>query len=502
MRKIGFDSEKYLREQSQYILERVADYDKLYLEFGGKLFHDAHAGRVLPGYDPDVKISLLKRLKDKIEVIICLYAGDIERNKINQNLGISYDQEVYKLIDDLRKADIPVNSVVLTRYSGEPSANLFINKLKRRGIDVVIHRATPGYPADVELIVSEEGYGKNPYIETTKPIVVVTAPGPNNGKLATCLNQLYHESIRGKAAGYAKFETFPVWNMPLKHPVNIAYEAATVDLQDINMIDFYHLDAYGVSTVNYNRDIETFPVLKRIIEKITGEDSVYQSPTDMGVNRIGFGIIDEEVVIEAAKQEIIRRYFKTKVEYRLGLVDGETNDRMQLILDKMNLNELDRKVVSAARGKADQVKANTGREIASAVAIELVDGTMITGRATDIMRASASAILNALKHIAKISDDIHLLSPVILEPIGKLKTEALHDSESILDLEEILIALSMSAATNPVAQAAFDHLSSLRGCQVHSTTILNTNDERVLRSLGMEATSDDEFASSNLYYNS
>lgn len=502
MRKIGFDSEKYLREQSQYILERVAHYDKLYLEFGGKLFHDAHAGRVLPGYDPDVKISLLKRLKDEIEVIICLYAGDIERNKINQNLGISYDLEVFKLIDDLRSAGLPVNSVVLTRYSGESSADLFINKLNRRGIDVVIHRATQGYPSDVDLIVSEQGYGQNPFIETSKPIVVVTAPGPNNGKLATCLNQLYHESLRGKNAGYSKFETFPVWNLPLKHPVNIAYEAATVDLQDINMIDFYHLDAYGVSAVNYNRDIETFPIFKRIIEKITGKESEYQSPTDMGVNRIGFGIIDEAVVIEAAKQEVIRRYFQTKVDYRLGLADSETNERMQLILDKMNLSEFDRPVVAPARQKADQQKALTGRDVASAVAIELLDGTIITGRATPTMRASASATLNALKHIAKISDEIHLLSPVILEPIGKLKTEAFHDSESILDLEEILIALSISAATNPLAQVAFDHLSSLRGCQVHSTTILNANDERVLRSLGMEATSDDEFASSNLYYNS
>lgn len=502
MRKIGFDSEKYLEEQSKYILERVSHYDKLYLEFGGKLFHDAHAGRVLPGYDPNVKISLLKRLKDKIEVILCLYAGDIERNKINQNLGISYDQEIFKLIDDLREEHLPVNSVVLTRYSDEPSADIFINKLKRRGIDVVIHRATKGYPSDVDLIVSEEGYGQNPYIETSKPIVVVTAPGANNGKLATCLNQLYHEALRGKSAGYSKFETFPVWNLPLKHPVNIAYEAATVDLQDINMIDFYHLDAYGVSAVNYNRDIETFPIFKRIIEKITGKEAVYQSPTDMGVNRIGFGIIDDEVVEEAAKQEIIRRYFQTKVDYRLGLIDLETYERMQLILDKMDLTEFDRAVVLAARQKAEQVKLETGRDVASVVAIELEDGTMITGKATQVMRASASATLNALKHIAKISDEIHLLSPVILEPIGKLKTQALHNNEGILDLEEILIALSMSAAINPVAQVAFDHLSSLRGCQVHSTTILNANDERILRSLGFEATSDDEFASSNLYYNS
>ena len=502
MKKIGFDSEKYLREQSQYILERVAHYDKLYLEFGGKLFYDAHAERVLPGYDPDVKISLLKRLKDKIEVIICLYAGDIERNKINQNLGISYDLEIFKLIDDLRAADLEVNSVVLTRYSDEASADLFINKLKRRGIPVVIHRATKGYPSDVDLIVSEEGYGQNPYIETTKPIVVVTAPGANNGKLATCLNQLYHEALRGKSAGYSKFETFPVWNLPLKHAVNIAYEAATVDLQDINMIDFYHLDAYGISAVNYNRDIETFPIFKRIIEKITGEESVYQSPTDMGVNRIGFGIIDEEVVVEAAKQEIIRRYFRTKVDYRLGMINTETYERMQLILDKMNLTEFDRKVVPAAREKAEQVKLLTGRELAPAVAIELHDGSIITGRATDVMRASASAILNALKQIAKISDEMYLLSPVILEPIGKLKTRALQNSESVLDLEEILIALSISAATNPLAQVAFDHLPSLRGCQVHSTTILNANDERVLRSLGLETTSDDEFATSNLYYNS
>lgn len=499
--KIGFDSEKYLEEQSKSILERVEDFDKLYLEFGGKLFNDAHAGRVLPGFDPNAKIKLLHRLKEKIEVIICIYAGDIERNKINENLGISYDMEVLKLIDDLRQAEIAVNSVVITRYAEQPSAKIFVNKLKHRGMKVYIHRPTKGYPSEVDTIVSEEGYGKNPYIETTKPIVVITAPGPNNGKLATCLNQLYHEFTRGRVAGYSKFETFPVWNLPLKHPVNIAYEAATVDLKDINMIDFYHLDAYGISTVNYNRDIETFPVLKRIIEKITGERSIYQSPTDMGVNRVGFGIIDDEVVAQAAKQEIIRRYFKTNVDYKKGLVDLEAYDRIRLILDKMDLTEYDRPAVRAARQKAASLKPKHQTDIVQAVAIELEDGTMITGRTTDIMKAPASAVLNALKHLAGISDDIHLLSPLILEPISRLKTEALHEADERLDVEEILIALSMSAATNPVAQAAYNKLNKLRGCQAHSTTILNVKDEKTLRSIGIDHTSDAEFASESLYYN-
>ncbi len=317
--KIGFDHEKYLEEQSKYILERVNNYDKLYLEFGGKLLFDLHAKRVLPGFDENAKIKLLHKLREKVEIIICLYAGDIERNKIRGDFGITYDVDVLRLIDDLRGYNLEVNSVVITRYSGQPATNIFINKLERRGIKVYKHEATKGYPTDVDTIVSDEGYGKNPYIETTKPIVVVTAPGPGSGKLATCLSQLYHEYKRGNVAGYSKFETFPVWNVPLKHPLNIAYESATVDLKDVNMIDSFHFDAYNKVAVNYNRDIESFPVLKRIIEKITGEESAYKSPTDMGVNRVGFGIVNDEVVKEASKQEIIRRAFKTACEYKKRL---------------------------------------------------------------------------------------------------------------------------------------------------------------------------------------
>ena len=326
--KIGFDHVKYLEEQSKYILERVNNYDKLYLEFGGKLLFDLHAKRVLPGFDENAKIKLLHKLRDKAEIIICVYAGDIERNKIRGDFGITYDIDVLRLIDDLRSYDLDVNSVVITRYSGQPAASIFINKLERRGIKVYKHSKTKGYPTDVDTIVSDEGYGKNPYIETTKPIVVVTAPGPGSGKLATCLSQLYHEYKNGKVAGYSKFETFPVWNVPLKHPLNIAYEAATADLKDVNMIDSFHFDYYNKVAINYNRDIESFPVLKRIIEKISGEESEYKSPTDMGVNRVGFGIIDDEVVKEASKAEIIRRYFKTACEYKKGDVDKETFERV------------------------------------------------------------------------------------------------------------------------------------------------------------------------------
>lgn len=497
--KLGFDSEKYLNEQSKFILERVNNYDKLYLEFGGKLFNDMHAKRVLPGFDENAKVKLLKHMKDKIEVIICIYAGDIERNKVNENLGISYDMEVLKLVDDLRASQIPVNSVVLTRYSGQESAKMFMNKLERRGVKVYKHENTKGYPTDVDTIVSDEGYGMNPFIETTKQIVVVAAPGPGNGKLATCLNQLYHEYKRGVAAGYSKFETFPVWNLPLQHPVNIAYEAATVDLKDINMIDSYHMEAYGEVAINYNRDIETFPVLRRILEKISGKESEFKSPTDMGVNRVGYAITDDEVVSAAAKQEIVRRYFKTAVDYKKGVVDLDTYERIRLIMEKLNLTDSDRKVVPLAREAAKALPQVEG-EAASAVAIELNDGHIVTGKRKETMQASAAAVLNALKYLAGINDNIHLLSPVVLEPIGNLKTKAFRQKDQTLDLDEILIALSMSAATNPVAQAALGSISCLRGANAHSTTMLNGSDENTLRSLGIEATSDPKFVSSSLFY--
>lgn len=498
--KIGFDHEKYLEEQSKYILERVNNYDKLYLEFGGKLLFDLHAKRVLPGFDENAKIKLLHKLKENVEVVICVYAGDIERNKIRGDFGITYDMDVLRLIDDLRSYDLEVNSVVITRYDDQPSTTIFINKLERRGIKVYKHRATKGYPTDVDTIVSEEGYGKNPYIETSKPIVVVTAPGPGSGKLATCLSQLYHENKRGNVAGYSKFETFPVWNVPLKHPLNIAYEAATVDLKDVNMIDYFHLEAYGETAVNYNRDLETFPVLKRIIEKITGKESVYKSPTDMGVNRVGFGIVDDEVVKEASKQEIIRRYFKTGCEYKKGYVDKDTFEHAKLIMDQVNLKEEDRKVVLPARERAARLKEENS-SICTAVAIELNDGTILTGKGSELLDASAAALLNSIKYLANIDDDIHLISPVILEPILDLKTKILTNQKVSLNCEEVLIALSISAATNPTAQVAMKKLAMLKNCQAHSTTILPTSDEQTLRKLGIDVTCDAEYASESLFYN-
>lgn len=500
--KMGFDPKKYLEEQSKYILERVHNYDKLYLEFGGKLLFDLHAKRVLPGFDENAKIKLLHKLKEKVEIIICVYAGDIERNKIRGDFGITYDMDVLRLIDDLAAYELDVNSVVITRYEGQPATTVFMNKLERRGIKVYTHKATKGYPTDVDTIVSDEGYGQNPYIETTKPIVVVTAPGPGSGKLATCLSQLYHEYRRGKVAGYSKFETFPVWNVPLKHPLNIAYEAATVDLKDVNMIDSFHFDAYNEITVNYNRDIEMFPVLKRIIEKITGQESVYKSPTDMGVNRVGFGIIDDEVVKEASRQEIIRRYFKTVCEYKKGYIDYETSQRMKLIMEELKLKEQDRKVVMPAREYSARLKQNSAKNDACpAMAIELDDGTIITGRTSDVMNATAAVLLNAVKHMANMADEIHLISPVILEPIIDLKTKKLGNRSSVLDCEEILIALSICAATNPMAQAAIEKLPMLKGCKAHSTTILSLSDEQIYRKLDIDVTSDAEYPSENLYYN-
>jgi uncharacterized protein (UPF0371 family) len=499
--KKGFDPDKYLEEQSKYILERVNNYDKLYLEFGGKLLWDLHAMRVLPGFDPNAKIKLLHKLREKVEIIICVFAGDIERNKIRGDFGITYDMDVLRMIDDLRTYELDVNSVVITRYNDQPAATVFMNKLERRGIKVTTHSATKGYPTDVDTIVSDEGYGKNPYIETSKPIVVVTAPGPGSGKLATCLSQMYHEHKQGRGVGYSKFETFPVWNIPLKHPLNIAYESATVDLKDVNLIDSFHLDAYEEVTVNYNRDIETFPVLKRIIEKITGEESMFKSPTDMGVNRVGFGIIDDEVVQEASRQEIISRYFKSGCEYKKGYVDMETFQRAKLIMEELGLKPEDRKVVVPARERADKLKVERfTNDLCAAVAMELTDGTMITGKGSDTMDAAAAALLNAVKHLAKIDDEIHLISPGILDPINALKSNTLNEKSTSLNCEEVLIALSISVATNPMAQVAMNKLSELDGCQAHSTTILNTNDEQTFRKLGIDVTSDPKYASGSLYY--
>lgn len=500
--KIGFDHVKYLEEQSKYILERVNNYDKLYLEFGGKLMFDKHAMRVLPGFDENAKIKLLHKLREKVEVVICVYAGDIERNKIRGDFGITYDMDVLRLIDDLKDYELDVNSVVITRYDGQPATTVFINKLERRGIKVYKHKATKGYPTDVDTIVSDEGYGMNPYIETSKPIVVVTAPGPGSGKLATCLSQLYHENKRGNAAGYSKFETFPVWNVPLKHPLNIAYEAATVDLKDVNMIDSFHFDAYGKVAVNYNRDIESFPVLKRIIEKITGTDSVYKSPTDMGVNRVGFGIVNDDIIKKASCQEIIRRYFKTGCDYKKGYADKETFQRSKLIMEELNLKEEDRKVVMPAREKSLKLKETSAKnDVCPAVALELEDGTIVTGKGSEMLDASAAVILNGVKYLANISDDIYLISPVILEPIRSLKAKTFGSRNVALNCEEVLIALSICAATNPTAQVALNKIAELKGCQAHSTTILSKGDDQTFGKLGIEVTCDAEYPTDNLFYN-
>ena len=496
--KIGFDHNKYLEEQSKYILERVNNFDKLYIEFGGKLIGDLHAKRVLPGFDENAKIKVLSHLKEKVEVIICVYAGDIERNKVRGDLGITYDMEVMRLIDDLRGYNLDVNSVVITRYENQPAATMFINKLERRGIKVYKHAPTKGYPTDVDTIVSDEGFGANPYIETTKPIVVVTAPGPNSGKLGTALSQLYHENRLGRSVGYSKYETFPVWNLPLKHPVNIAYEAATVDLKDVNMIDSFHLEKYGETTVNYNRDLELFPVLKKIIEKITGKESMFQSPTDMGVNRVGFGIVDDEVVREASNQEIIRRYFKTLCEYKKGSLDKDAVSRIKMIMEEVGLKESDRTVVEAARSyESDNCHSVDGN--CHVVAIELEDGRIVTGKFSNTMNGSAAVLINAIKTLAEVSDEIHLISPVVIEPIIELKKGVLNSRNVSLNAEEVLMALSISAVTNPVAKFAMDKLGMLKNCQAHSTVILSKNDEQVFRKLGIDVTCDDKFQSTNLY---
>lgn len=502
MNKIGFDTETYLEEQSKYILERVKNYDKLYLEFGGKLIGDKHAKRVLPGFDEDAKMKLLATLKEKVEIIICVYAGDIENNKVRGDYGITYDQDVLRLIDEYRAYGIPVNSVLITRYKEQPQTKVFIAKLERNGVKVVKHQSIEGYPTNVESIMGEEGFSQNPYIETTKPIVVITAPGAGSGKLATCLNQLYHEYNQGREAGYAKFETFPVWNMPLKHPINIAYEAATVDLNDVSMIDNYHYEAYGEVAVSYNRDLEMFPVIRRIIEKITGKESIYLSPTDMGVNRLKSGIVDDEVIQEASKQEIIRRAFAVENDYKKGIASSDTLRRMQVMLEDINLKKEDRVPVLPARHYAKEVQERLqSTDLQAVIAIELPNSKIITGRTTTLMDASAAAILNGLKVLANIADEIDVLAPMILETIQRLKTDELHSKVPTLSANELLIALSISAVTNPTAMLAYNKLGELEGAQAHSTVILNPENEQTLKMLGIDVTSDPQYPSENLFYN-
>jgi uncharacterized protein (UPF0371 family) len=499
---IGFDNEKYLSEQSEEILKRVKMFNnKLYLEFGGKILFDYHAARVLPGFDPNVKMRLLQKLKDNAEIILCIYAGDIERKKMRADFGITYDVDAMRTIDDFNFWGLSVRAVVITRYEGQPSAESFKNKLERRGVKVYTHSFTKGYPTDVDTIVSPEGYGKNPFIETTKPIVVVTGPGPGSGKLATCLSQLYHENINGVKAGYAKFETFPIWNLPLKHLVNVAYESATCELKDVNLIDHFHLEAHKEYSVNYNRDVDAFPLLKRILEKITGEPSIYKSPTDMGVNRAGFGIIDDAACMEASKQEIIRRFFRYSCEYALGLASKETVQRAEMIMKDIDAKPTDRVIVDYANQSARDAKNDEKGydEIYCGSAIELKDGTIVTGNNSFLMHASSALILNAVKHLAGIPKEIHILQPSITESIGYLKKDIYKARGIGLDLEETLIALSISATFNPSAQAAMEKLKELRGCEVHLTHMPTPGDEVGLRKLGVNVTSNPEFASKHLF---
>ena len=500
--KTAFDNERYLTLQTEAILKRVERFDnKLYLEFGGKLLYDYHAARVLPGYDPNVKMRLIQKLRDRADVLLCIYAGDIEKRKLRADFGITYDVDALKLIDDLAEWDVGVTGVVVTRFEEQASARIFKNKLERRGIRVYTHRFTRGYPTDVDLIVSDEGYGANEHIETRRPLVIVTGPGPGSGKLATCLSQLYHDHKKGLKSGYAKFETFPIWNLPLKHPVNVAYEAATADIGDFNLVDPFHLDAYGRSSVNYNRDVEVFPVLKRILEKITQEPSMYKSPTDMGVNCAGFAVNDDGLIREAAKQELIRRYFRYRCEYALGFVDKDTVQRSELLMKELEVEPELRLVVSPARQAGEEArnsgKGNNG--VFCGAAIELPDGSIVTGKNSPLMHAASSLILNAIKKLAEIPDRIHLLSPAIIDSIRNLKQNILGAKAVSLDVEEVLICLSINASTNPTAQLALEKLTEVRGCEVHLTHIPTPGDEMGMRRLGVNLTSDPNFSSKNLF---
>lgn len=481
--KLGFDNEKYLKIQSEHIKERISQFDdKLYLEFGGKLFDDFHASRVLPGFAPDSKLKMLLQLADMAEIVIVINAADIEKNKVRGDLGITYDVDVLRLIGEFEKAGLYVGSIVITHYKEQGAARIFKEKLEKKNIRVYLHYTIEGYPANIPLIVSSDGFGKNDYIETKRPLVVITAPGPGSGKMATCLSQLYHDSLRGIKAGYAKFETFPIWNIPLKHPVNLAYEAATADLNDVNMIDPFHLEAYGVTTVNYNRDIEIFPVLSAIFARIYGE-SIYKSPTDMGVNMAGNCIIDDEVCCEASKMEIIRRYYHAMNK----MVREETADnevfKIKLLMEQARITTNDRKVTVAARARAEQLGV-------PAAAIELQDGTIITSKTSDLLGASAALLMNALKYLAGVDHEIHLISPEAIRPIQNLKVNYLGGKNPRLHTDEVLIALSISAYKDANAQRALEQLPNLKGCQVHTSVMLSEVDLKTFKRLGVDLTSE------------
>lgn len=479
--KIGFDNEKYLKIQKEKIEERIKMFgNKLYLEFGGKLFDDYHASRVLPGFKPDSKIQLLQTLKKDLEIIFCINANDIQNSKMRADYGISYDAELIRLIDHFQKLDIDINSVVITMYEDQQGIEKLKEILKHQGIKVCIHRPTQGYPNDVEKIVSEEGYGKNPYIETTKKLVVVTAPGPNSGKLGTCLSQLYHEHKRGIKAGYAKFETFPVWNLPLMHPVNVAYEASTADLEDINIIDPYHLEAYDTKAVNYNRDIATYPILKNILYKIMGKD-IYQSPTDMGVNMIKECITNNKIVEEAAKMEVIRRYYQALCDLKMKMGTEKAVRRIEVLLKELNLSKEDRKVAMVAIEKSEKEKKNV-------LAMSLPEGRIITGKESELLSASSALFLNAIKELTSIPDDVYLLSPTVLQSIFKMKTQTSYKQNYCLNLPEVLIVLSICSQTNPIIEKAIYYLGNLRGCDAHSSYILKSEEANVIKNLGISLT--------------
>ena len=486
----SFSSEKYIKLQSEKIKERIKMFDnKLYMEFGGKLIDDYHAMRILPGFEPDIKIRMLEELKSQLEVIVCINANDIEKNKMRADHKIPYSEEVFRLIEFLRSKGFTVNNVVITLYNNQQGIENFRNRLKNINVESYLHTFTKGYPTDVDTIVSEEGYGANPYIKTTKPLVVVTAPGPCSGKLATCLSQLYHEYKRGVKAGYAKFETFPVWDLPLKHPVNVAYEAATADLNDKNMIDYFHLEKYGITSVNYNRDLEVFPVLKNIINKISGRD-IYYSPTDMGVNVIGKCIENDEGVQIASKNEIIRRYYKALNDFKLGTGSYEVCERIKLLMNELSIDSNDRKVVKVALDKKEEKNSHI-------VAIELNKDVIVTGKKTEFLSPASSALINALKYFTKIPDEVHLLAPTVLEPIKKLKEKRLKKIDTALELDEVLICLSICAVTNPIVDKALKNLDKLKGCEAHSTYIVSRNDLEIFNNLQVNLTSEADFYENN-----